>query len=68
MTAILLGSQHTIEKLDRIIQKKILRHENGTIRTSRQLWIRHKSKVLKLQSALRVQKEELLAAVSTSNL
>ncbi|KAF2804368.1 uncharacterized protein BDZ99DRAFT_502580 [Mytilinidion resinicola] len=67
LTAILLDSQRTIEQLNRIIQGKLLRHKNGTDRARRKSWFRHKSKVVKLQSALRALRDDLLATVNVNN-
>lgn len=64
MTAILLGSKHTIEQMERIIQRKLLKRETGRVRARRKAWVNHRAKLVTLHSVLQVHKEDLVTEVS----
>ena len=64
----LSNAKRTIDQLDQLIQRKLLRHKDGTAQTRRRAWMRHKSKIRKFQLALREHVARLSAATSSTNL
>jgi hypothetical protein len=58
----------TLEQLDQLIQVKILKNVNGTSRARRRAWTRNRSKVYKIQNALKEHRVNLLAAISANSL
>lgn len=58
----------TLEQLDQLLKAKVSRNANGTPRARRRAWTRNRSKVYKLQDALKEHRLNLLAAMSARNL
>lgn len=57
-----------LDNLDQLMQVKLLKCADGSIRTRRRAWARNKSKVNKAKSELNEQRINLIAAVSASSL
>ena len=68
MATSLLEAKTTLDQLNDILQSKILRIANGTSRARRRAWMRNKSKVSKLCSAIRDHKLNLIAAMDAQSL
>ncbi|KAN0102667.1 hypothetical protein V8E51_010980 [Hyaloscypha variabilis] len=59
--------QLTIEELHQLIQKKILKNVNGTLRARRRAWARNKSTIYRLRDTLKESRENLLAALTANS-
>lgn len=68
VTSALLGAERTIQRLNQLVQIRLLRKVEGTSRFRRRAWARNKSKILKLQDTLREHRAELVAAMTASNM
>ena len=68
VTSALLGAERTIQRLNQLVQIRLLKKVEGTSRVRRRAWVRNKSKILKLQDALREHRAELVAAMTATNM
>ena len=68
VTSALLRAERTIQRLNQLVQIRLLKNAEGTSRVRRRAWARNKSKILRLQDALKEHRAELVAAMTASNL
>ena len=68
VTSALLGAERTIQRLNQLVQIRLLKKVESTSRVRRRAWARNKSKILKLQDALKEHRAELVAAMTASKL
>ena len=68
VTSALLGAERTIQRLNQLVQSRLLKKLEGTSRVRRRAWVRNKTKILKLQDALREHRAELVAAMTASKM
>ena len=64
----LLRAKLTLEQLDQIVKIKLLRNTDGGSRARHRAWVRNKSKVCKIQKALKEHRLNLVAAMGVTNL
>ncbi|KAL8789478.1 MAG: hypothetical protein Q9195_006803 [Heterodermia aff. obscurata] len=64
----LLRAKLTLEQLDQIVKIKLLRNAEGGSRARHRAWVRNKSKVCKIQKALKEHRLNLIAAMGVTNL
>ena len=64
----LLRAKQTLERLDQIVKTKLLRNADGGPRARRRAWVRNKSKVCKIQKALKEHRLNIVAAMGATNL
>ena len=62
------GAERTIHRLNQLVQIRLSKKVEGTSRVRRRAWVRNKTKILKLQDALREHRAELVAAMTASNM
>lgn len=68
VTSALLGAERTIQRLNQLVQVRLLKKVEGTSQVRRRGWARNKPKILSLQDALKEHRAELVAAMTASNL
>ena len=68
VTSALSGAERTIQRLNQLVQVRLLKKVEGTSRVRRRAWARNKSKILKLQDALKEHRAELVAAMTASKM
>ena len=59
--------KHTLEKLDHLVQTKLIRNVHGTPQARQGAWTRNKSKVHRLKTELKDKIASLTAALSASS-
>ena len=57
-----------LDNLDQLMQVKLLKNADGSIRIRRRAWARNKSKVDRAKSQLKEQRMSLVAAISAGSL
>jgi hypothetical protein len=60
----LLKSQAVINKLDILINTKLLRHDHGSHKAHRRAWVTNRRKVIKLRDKLQEAREDLSGALT----
>ena len=68
ITIALSRAKLMLDNLDQLMQVKLLKSADGSIRTRRRAWAQNKSKVNRAKSELNEQRINLIAAVSASSL
>lgn len=68
ITTSLSRAKLTLEELDRLIRVKLLTNVNGASRARRRAWTRNRSKIYKIQAALKEHRVNLLTALSANSL
>ena len=68
ITTALSRAKLMLNKLDQLMQVKLLKGADCSTRTRRRAWARNKSKVNRARSELKEQRTNLIAAVSASSL
>lgn len=61
-------AKSTLEKLNQLVQVKLLKNMHGTSRARKRAWARNKSKVYKMQNELKELRASLTAAMGASTL
>lgn len=68
VTSALLGAERTMQRLNQLVQIRLLKNVEGTSRVRRRAWARNKSKILGLQDALKEHRAELVAAMTATKM
>lgn len=68
ISTLLSRAKLSLEQLDQIVKNKILRNANGTPRARRRAWVKNRSKICRIQDALKEHRLNLLAAMGSSSL
>ena len=68
ISTILLRAKTTLECLDRLMNIKLSKNVNGSVRARKRAWMRNKSKVYKILADLKEHRADLSAAANASNL
>lgn len=61
-------AKHTLDKLNQLVQGKLVKNIHGTSRARRRLWARNKSKIDRIQNELKEHRANLTAALSAKNM
>ena len=68
VTSALLVAERTMQRLNQLVQIRLSKKVEGTSRVRRRAWVRNKTKILKLQDALKEHRAELVASITASNM
>ena len=68
LTSALLGAERTMQRLNQLVQIRLSKKVDGTSRVRRRAWVRNKTKILKLQDALKEHRAEFVASMTASNM
>ncbi|KAH7080205.1 hypothetical protein BKA63DRAFT_237874 [Paraphoma chrysanthemicola] len=68
ITSNLASSKRTVDRLNTIIQTKVLRCSKAGQKIRRKAWLRNKSKIIALQADLELHKDSLVTAMGALNL
>ena len=66
VATILSTAKSTLEKLNQLVQVKLVKNMHGTSRARKRAWARNKSKVYKMQNELKELRASLTAAMGAS--